>query len=1129
MRSLRGSCVTAAATFRSRLERPQRVRHVGRHAESHMKRRLRLLLALGSLCASSVAWTGPSRATSDESAAHATLEQKIAHAAELIQKNRYAEAESIAALAVHESESVAEVDSFQVASALATLANARIGQGRSGEPETLELAQRSLAITSRRSDPHSLEVAERLNLVGRVYLNSARNTEAADYFRRVIAIREDLLTEDHADVATAVYNLGLCNWGLGHFDDAAEQFNRSLRVRVRVFGEVDWRVARSQLMLASTQHGMGDYPASLAGFRRAVATYEKTLGREHPEFGYCLNNFGNLLRAMGDYPAAVDVWEQAVALRESTLGRDHWLVGQSLNNLATGLSDMGEYEKARQHLERAVAIGENSPDPAELSFALTNLGYVLSVTGDPAGTIRYYERALGIIKDTFGADHWRVAESLVNFARVLLTIEEYEQARRFCEQALPIYAQALKKDHPMSALCAGTLGEALLGLREYASARAHVLDALRRYENAYGSAHNQVGFYLNVLAQLDSQMGDVASALRHAKQAEQVGRDHLRVIAKVLPERQALNFARVRFSGLDLLLTLAARGVDGGSRLAVWNELVQSRAMVLDEMARRNRTILTAGDPSAARLWSELVTARTRLANLSVRGTGEDPEQYRILLDKARELTAQAERALAEASTQFRSQLASERIDLHAVKDALEVGTALVGFAVYDAYELHGDDASNRALRQNASSSFSSAASSYVTFIHRGGNPVPQVVPLGNATEIDSLISAWTQAMRSAPQAGAQFTPADERRLRDAGTALRERVWDPLSPHLRDVERVFMVPDGAMHLVSFAALPVGDTRYLVEDGPLVHYLSAERDVVMHRRREQPGEGLLVMGGPWFDGEGSTAVLDAVASVHGPQTTAFRGARAGCDDFESLHFEPLPSTAAEARDVVAVWRESHGLEGSAAVMDPDELLEVQGADASEAMFKAMAPGRRVLHVATHGFFLDVECPSAARTTRGIGGIKRRPSATTPSHGNNPLLLSGLALAGANHRNLAGSEEEDGILTAQEIAALDLRSVEWAVLSACDTGVGEVETGEGVLGLRRAFEVAGARTLIMSLWAVEDEPTREWMRALYELRLLHRKDTAECVRGASLRVLNARRDKSKSTHPFYWAGFVATGNY
>ncbi len=151
----------------------------------------------------------------------------------------------------------------------------------------------------------------------------------------------------------------------------------------------------------------------------------------------------------------------------------------------------------------------------------------------------------------------------------------------------------------------------------------------------------------------------------------------------------------------------------------------------------------------------------------------------------------------------------------------------------------------------------------------------------------------------------------------------------------------------------------------------------------------------------------------------------------------------------------------------------------------------------------------------------------PSRVKPA-GENPLLLSGLSFAGANRRDKT-AQAEDGILTAEEIAVMDLQGVEWAVLSACDTGVGEIQVGEGVLGLRRAFELAGVQTVIMSLWSVEDEATRHWMKNLYEGRFTKGYGTAEAVSRASLEILADRRQQGKSTHPFYWGAFVATGDW
>lgn len=252
-----------------------------------------------------------------------------------------------------------------------------------------------------------------------------------------------------------------------------------------------------------------------------------------------------------------------------------------------------------------------------------------------------------------------------------------------------------------------------------------------------------------------------------------------------------------------------------------------------------------------------------------------------------------------------------------------------------------------------------------------------------------------------------------------------------------------------------------------------------------------------------------------------------GHRAACSDFASVHFPPLPAAARETREIAREWRKQPAGEAGG-------VVDLHDAAANETDLKRLAPGHKVLHLATHGFVLGGDCKSVLASARGIGGLYEGPAAApvitaTPVDGENPLLLSGLALAGANHRGAAADGEDDGILTAEEVASLDLAGVEWAVLSACETGLGDVQAGEGVFGLRRAFQIAGAGTLIMSLWSVDDEATRAWMNALYKGRLEGHLDTAQAVHDASLTLLNQRRAAGLSTHPFYWAAFVAAGDW
>jgi CHAT domain-containing protein len=284
---------------------------------------------------------------------------------------------------------------------------------------------------------------------------------------------------------------------------------------------------------------------------------------------------------------------------------------------------------------------------------------------------------------------------------------------------------------------------------------------------------------------------------------------------------------------------------------------------------------------------------------------------------------------------------------------------------------------------------------------------------------------------------------------------------------------IYLSPDGALNLVPFAALVDEQDRYLIERFTF-DYISSGRDLV---RPPNPATGTaaVVVGDPAFDG-GS----DQPATGSGVPAT--RG-------LADHRFERLPGTAAEAQAIARLL-------GTSAVYT--------GANATETAVKSVA-APRVLHIATHGFFLadqELSVPPGAQADL-----------------EDPMLRSGLAFAGVNAGH---SGDDDGVLTALEAAALNLAGTQLVVLSACETGVGDVRTGEGVFGLRRAFTVAGGETLVMSLWQVEDSATQQLMSEFY-VRLARGEGRIEALRQASLTLM---RDP-EHRHPFFWASFIASG--
>ncbi len=559
--------------------------------------------------------------------------------------------------------------------------------------------------------------------------------------------------------------------------------------------------------------------------------------------------------------------------------------------------------------------------------------------------------------------------------------------------------------------------------------------------------------------------------------------------------------------GLDAALSLLVdkRVTAGDAVVRAWDTAVRSRGLVAEEMTDRYRAVRASEEPDVRRLAEEAQNARQRFVNLVIghpTPSVDDPA-----VRDAREARERAEETLARRVEASRRRDVRDAVGLEQVAAALPAGTALVAFRAYR------HDHWRAGL---APGSAPGDGDAYAAFVLRSG-AAPRVVRLGSAVDIHRLIMATADLLEA--QASSDIGPSRrlEQSYRATAGQLRERVWDPLVPLVGSSSRVFLVADGAINLVNFAALPAGESRYLVEGGPQFHYLPTERHLTRAPApvRQHAG-GLLAVGAPAFD---DRAVLEsneppATRGSDGGASPApvFRGRPASCGGFDDLAFDMLPWSGYELAEVSSIWQREKG--------EPTTLLA--GAGASEASFKAQAPGHRVLHVATHGFFLTGPCDAPYDWQQ----LEFTDAGVTNAH---PLLLSGFAMAGSNQRASIDAPNEDGVLTAEEIAALDLDGVEWAVLSACDTGLGKIKIGEGVFGFPRAFHAAGVRTVIMSLWRIEDRSAQQWMGRLYHHRFAERLDTADAVHHATLDVLRARRISGESTHPVYWAGFVASGDW
>jgi CHAT domain-containing protein len=652
------------------------------------------------------------------------------------------------------------------------------------------------------------------------------------------------------------------------------------------------------------------------------------------------------------------------------------------------------------------------------------------------------------------------------------------------DEAEKYLQQSLKLQESLGDLDTPDLCEILNFTAEFHLQRGRLRDSLAASKRSSDIISSKIGRHHPLLAEslvwqarALRSLGQHDEAIALALESEQIAREHLRATMRVLSESHALGYAEDRIHGLDVALSTLAAQESGSRSETTWQMLIRSRAVVLDEITLRHQRLSEAGSTETDSLLIRFRSARERLSNLALRGPGwEDVESYHQLLKDARTEINDFDRQLALTDDRQRDQSVSESLVFDEIRSSLPDDTALVAYVRY----LDEPSATGRTI-----------VPTYRVFVLSSQTAEPLTIRIGTAAEIDPLVVSWQDharlgfVERDAKSTRGILSVANDpvtslAEYRDAGAELRQRIWDPIREHVGSAKRVLIVPDGTLHLVNMAALPIGSDRFLVDENIVFHTLNTERFLTASSHDSQ-GDGVLLVGSPAYGtpAEGSL----------GKETV-----------LGTTNFQPLSYTGAEIDRVRRMWLEHAG--------SGVDVLE--GVQATESDFKIKAKGHRVLHLATHGFFVP-------------GGFGRLDT-------NQPLVYSGLALGGANQWRQSESGATDGLLTAAEVSSLDLCSVEWAVLSACETGLGSLEArGEGVFGLKRAFTLAGVRTVIMSLWKVDDESSLDWMTALYSSRLQDKLDTAESVRKASRTVLESRRAKGLSAHPYYWAGFTAAGDW
>ncbi|MEO7326787.1 MAG: CHAT domain-containing protein [Dokdonella sp.] len=861
-------------------------------------------------------------------------------------------------------------------------------------------------------------------------------------------------------------------------DGQLAQASASARIALKAWLEQPgqrsaWHQVQLNAILASVAEYAGSKSEALAAYERASRLAVTHFGGDSLARIKMDTSRAGLLVALGRNSEALALREEVLIATRHRFGDDSAESAKSEAMIGTGLQEIGDYAAARTRYERAERTYARVADaPAhDHGVVAANYGNLLQEMGDEEAALARYRQALALWGDDAQTKHARAVVS-ANIGNTEFRQGRYDAAIADFQRALTLREQSDGKGTAGLGFALEGLGSSALALKRYAEAEQYFQHALEARGRALPANHPTLAVLNFGLALAHWGEGHSDAAFRYARLTAENQQQMLTTFATEFSERQSIAYRDILVPATALVVTLASERGDPDSIVAAWQLAMVERSLVERAQAHQLAATRSVHDPALAQAWVAWRHANSALGEAWLR-----PDSTPQHMADLRAQTENAERALWRHTVDDAGTVAGKATSLADLKRALPVDGLLLAFS---------EGVATDSARLLAAGSKTAPEDWYAFTL--GTNTQPSLRRVGKIGALSAQVHAWYVDLRN--------PASDPERLRRNGLALRHALLDPVAP-LAAKRRLFIVPEGELFRVSFAALPDDQQGYLIESGTRVHTLAHESDLALTATMTTAATTLLA-GAPTFPLR-EPDVSDTTRQV------CLRATHQG--------FTAIPNAA----------RELDQLHTLLATAEPDTHIEViAGATATKDNVLAAMPGANVIHLATHGFSLDDRCVDAP-ATRGVSTVSAATDTTATS---NASALSGLAFSGAH---VEKGSSPVGVLSAGELATLDLSHTDWIALSACDSGIGPIGRNEGVFGMRRALRLAGARTVVMSLWQVDDAATADLMQVLYRARFVQHLDVPDAMTAAMQQTLVARRAINASTHPYYWAAFVSEGGW
>lgn len=902
----------------------------------------------------------------------------------------------------------------------------------------------TLALKAFESAPRSAsrdeDFASLLNNLAVFYRDRGDLAKASAYGERCLTLRETLHGTNSQPVGQSLNNLGSIYRELGDYARAESALLHARAVNLSAVGEHHTTTCASYFQLAWFYSERGEFSSALTNAAQAVRIGDVVFGDNHPTTGQILSLQASILMDLDEYSEAARLYQRALELDLKLLGRLHPNTASVQNNLALVYLKLGDYQKAETLFLEALATEEALNGKDDLTVAATHLNlaglYQDLKRFEPAEAALL--RALEIREAKLGPRHPAVAQLLNNLGLFYVTKGEPAKAEPHLNRALGIYRETGATNHENFAVTLTSLAHLHEARGDLAQAQQACQHAIDVFERALGVAHSRTAMARKQLARLYLETGQTSEAMAVAAQVMQIEEKLLANVLEFTSEPQRLSYQ----SQADPYWLLASLGM--ARELAA--VILHNKGIILDSLLEDRAAAASAGQSREA--LERLVRAKERLSHLAL-VPPRDPSPT-VLQRRAQE-TDELRRTIEGLETSMARQFAglgrtrrALAVTLEQVQARLPRDAALLEFLRYDQYHR-----TNRYEQRYGALVVTRAAD-------------PTWVPLDTATNVENNVATSRLLL---PEG------RDQAALASLLERLHQQLWAPLEAALPPATRtVILSPDGELNFVPFAILLAPDGRFLAERYS-IHYVATGRDLLQGNAPPRRPRTQAILANPDFSVPATTAPAPA------PNPEAHLAARTR--GLRGLQFRPLPGAEIEARL----------LRDGAAALGFDKVDLLLGPAATESALRRLQ-SPCVLHLATHGYFLPEVSDAGPGSPAGLAG--NRPAAEIIKL-QTSMFRGLLALAGAQRtleswrQGIAPPPDNDGIVTAEEIAGLHLAGTWLVVLSACDTAKGQARSGEGVFGLRRGFVQAGARNLLLTLWPIDDEQTGQLIQDFYAAAL------------------------------------------